>query len=88
MGKSGNLIQMPKFREACLTCPMFVTTAEFLPQHREHHRQVLQIISAAEARGQDRLAEMNRQVAGNLTKIITALEAGAGTQPQAAADAS
>jgi hypothetical protein len=67
---------------------MFVTTPEFLPQHREHHRQVLQIISAAEARGQDRLAEMNRQVAGNLEKIITALKAGDDTQPGATADAS
>jgi integrase len=73
---------------ACLTCPMFITTAEFLPQHQQHRQQVLQIISAAEARGQDRLAEMNRQVAGNLDKIITALEAGDGTQPEAAADAS
>lgn len=59
---------------ACLTCPIFITTAEFLPQHREHHGQVLQIISAAQARGQIRLAEMNRQVADNLATIITALE--------------
>jgi integrase len=73
---------------ACLTCPMFVTTADFLPQHGEHHRQVLQIISAAEARGQDRVAEMNRQVADNLEKIITALKAGDDTQPGATADAS
>jgi len=72
---------------ACLTCPMFVTTAEFLPQHREHHRQVLQIISAAEARGQDRLAEMNRQIAGNLDTIITALQQGTDQQPPEAADA-
>jgi len=28
----------------------------------------------AEARGQTRMAQMNRQVAGNLEKIITALE--------------
>ncbi len=27
---------------------MFITTGEFLPQHREHRTQVLQIISAAE----------------------------------------
>ena len=60
---------------ACLTCPMFVTTPEFLPQHREHRQQVLQIITAAEARGQTRLAEMNRQVLGNLDSIITALQA-------------
>ncbi len=68
---------------ACLTCPMFLTTAEFLPAHRAHHQQVLQIISAAEARGQDRLAEMNRQVAGNLGKIISALEAEPGQQQEA-----
>ncbi|QIZ39981.1 phage integrase family protein [Saccharopolyspora sp. ASAGF58] len=60
---------------ACLTCPMFITTPEFLPQHREHRQQVLQIITAAEARGQQRLAEMNHQVLGNLDNIITALEA-------------
>ena len=53
---------------------MFITTAEFLPQHRAQHQQTLQIITAAEPRGQTRLAEMNRQVAGNLDKIITALE--------------
>lgn len=58
---------------ACLTCPMFVTTTEFLPQHREHRTQVLQIISAAEARGQQRLAEMNARVLGNLDRIIGTL---------------
>ncbi|GAB2756266.1 tyrosine-type recombinase/integrase [Sinomonas atrocyanea] len=58
---------------ACLTCPMFVTTAEFLPQHREHRTQVVQIISAAEARGQQRLVEMNTRVLGNLDRIIGAL---------------
>jgi hypothetical protein len=52
---------------------MFLTTSEFLPQHRTQHRQTLQIITAAETRGQQRMAEMNRQVAGNLEKIITAL---------------
>jgi integrase len=75
---------------ACLTCPMFLTTAEFLPQHRQQHQQTLQIISAAEGRGQARLAEMNRQVADNLEKIITALEddGGGDQQRKAAADAS
>ena len=74
---------------ACLTCPMFLTTAEFLPQHISHRSQVLQIISAAEAQGHDRVAEMNRQVAGNLQKIITALESEEPGHPQeAAADAS
>ena len=72
---------------ACLTCPMFVTTPEFLPQHRQHRQQVLQIISAAEARGQLRLVEMNQQVLGNLDRIITALETDA-DQQEATADAS
>ncbi|WP_414945564.1 tyrosine-type recombinase/integrase [Amycolatopsis sp. cmx-11-32] len=73
---------------ACLTCPMFVTTPEFLPQHREHRQQVLQIITAAEARGQQRLAEMNQQVLGNLDNIIITLEAGPGPEDEEAADAS
>jgi hypothetical protein len=38
-------------------------------------RQTLQIISAAEANGHSRVAEMNRQVAANLDKIINALAA-------------
>jgi integrase len=71
---------------ACLTCPMFITTPEFLPRHRQHRQQTLQIITAAEARGQTRLAEMNHQVASNLSKIITALE-NDGTQPGADTDA-
>ncbi len=70
---------------ACLTCPMFITTAEFLPQHRQQHQHILQIISAAEARGQTRLTQMNREVADNLEKIISALE---GDKPQETADAS
>jgi len=65
---------------SCLTCPMFVTTAEFLPQHHAQRRQALQIIAAAEANGQARVAEMNRQVTGNLDKIITSLEARDGEQ--------
>jgi hypothetical protein len=65
---------------ACLTCPMFVTTPEFLPQHRKHRQQVLQIITAAEGRGQTRLAEMNRQVLGSLNNIIVTLEADPGAR--------
>jgi len=52
---------------------MFVTTPDFLPEHRRHRTEVLQIITAAEARGQQRLVEMNRQVLTNLDTIITGL---------------
>jgi integrase len=72
---------------ACLTCPMFITTVDFLPLHRQQHERTLQIITAADARGQTRLAQMNQQVANNLQKIITALESDDDGRP-AVADAS
>jgi integrase len=59
---------------ACLTCPMFVTTPAFLPQHRHQRQQLQQLVLGAEARGQLRVVEMNRQVLSNLDRIIAALE--------------
>jgi hypothetical protein len=53
---------------------MFVTTAEFLPQHRTHRGQIIELITAAQARGQTRLVEMNQQVLGNLDRIIDTLD--------------
>jgi hypothetical protein len=67
---------------------MFVTTAEFLPQHHAQQQATLQIITAAEAAGHTRVAEMNRQVADNLGKIITALETDGQDSRKAAAGAS
>ncbi len=67
---------------------VFVTTAEFLPRHHAQRRATLQIISAAEASGHARVAEMNRQVADNLDKIITTLEAEGEDGKEAAAGAS
>ena len=66
---------------------MFITTPQFLPQHHQQRQQVIQIISAAEARGQQRLAEMNRQVLGNLDQIIATLETPADPKGTGAADA-
>jgi ferredoxin len=60
---------------ACLTCPVFVTTAEFLPQHLEQRANTRTLIAAAKASGQARMVEMNQQVLGNLERIITALQA-------------
>jgi hypothetical protein len=73
------LVQTCPHANSCLTCPMFVMTAQFLPQHHAQRRQTLQIISAAEANGHARVAEMNRQVAANLDKIITPSKPAAGT---------
>ena len=82
------LVQTCPHANSCLTCPMFLTTPEFLPQHRAHHQQTLQIVTSATAAGRTRLAEMNQQVADNLEKIITALDAGPDHQQVQAADAS
>jgi hypothetical protein len=54
---------------------MFVTTAEFLPAHRQQLTTTRRLIARGEADGQLRLVEMNRRVETNLTSIITALEA-------------
>jgi integrase len=82
------MVRVCPHANSCLTCPMFVTTAEFLPQHHAQRQQTLQIITAAEANGQARVAEMNRQVAGNLGKIIASLEEDGGEEKGAAAGAS
>jgi len=82
------LVRTCPHANSCLTCPMFVTSAEFLPQHHAQRQQTLQIISAAKEKGHARVAEMNRQVAANLDKIITALEADGQDGKKAAAGAS
>jgi hypothetical protein len=67
------LQQSCQYANACLTCPVFVTTAEFLP---EHHRQLdatRALITQAEQRGQERVVEMNRTIETNLLAIITGL---------------
>jgi hypothetical protein len=41
---------------------------------RTHRGQVIELITAAEARGQGRLVEMNQQVLDNLNRIIGTLD--------------
>jgi hypothetical protein len=71
---NGSLSAPVKFREACLTCPVFITTPEFLPQHREQLEMTRGIIERARQRGQLRVVEMNQRTADNLLTIITSLE--------------
>jgi hypothetical protein len=61
---------------ACLTCPLFITTAEFLPQHHKQLADTRQLIARADAGGQDRMAQMNRTVETNLLTIINTLDRG------------
>jgi hypothetical protein len=70
------LQQKCEFANACLTCPVFVTTAEFLPQHRRQLEQTQALIAQADSNNQHRLAEMNRTVEKNLLAIIDGLTAG------------
>ncbi len=67
------LQQKCEFANACLTCPVFVTTPEFLPQHRRQLEQTQALITAADQNGHQRLAEMNRTVEKNLLAIIDGL---------------
>ena len=60
---------------ACLTCPDFQTTPTFLPLHRRQHDDTLELIDLAEKNGNGRLAANHRQVAANLQRVITSLEA-------------
>lgn len=59
---------------ACHTCDDFLTTAEFLPQHRDQLARTRKLIAVGDANGQMRLVESNRQIEKNLVRIIDALE--------------
>ena len=58
-----------------LTCPLFITTAEFLPHHRKQLDDTRALIARAETDGHTCVAEMNRTVETNLLTIITTIEA-------------
>lgn len=60
---------------ACLTCPDFQTTPEFLDIHRRQAETNRKLIARADHNGQFRLAENLRQVQASLDRIIPALEA-------------
>jgi integrase len=59
---------------ACLTCDSFLTTAEFLDQHRDQLTRTERLIADAQAAGRQRLVEMNEPVRLNLIRIIDGLE--------------
>jgi integrase len=59
---------------ACLTCPVFLTGPEFLPELREQQRRTLTLIDVSERGGQARMVEMNQQVLTNLDRMIGEIE--------------
>lgn len=60
---------------ACLTCPDFQTSAEFLPVHRQQAELTRELLTAAESAGRQRQADNHRKVLINLDKIVASLEA-------------
>jgi integrase len=60
---------------ACLTCPDFQTTPEFLNVHRQQADANRTLIAQADADGHFRLAANLRQVQTSLDRIVPALEA-------------
>jgi integrase len=69
---------------ACLTCPVFVSGPEFLPELREQRHRTLTLIEVSAGKGQARVAEMNQQVLTNLDRMISEIEK---SQEGGAADA-
>jgi integrase len=59
---------------ACLTCPVFLSGPEFLPELREQRHRTLTLIDAAARNGQARVAEMNQQALASLDKMIGEIE--------------
>jgi len=59
---------------ACLTCPVFLTGPEFLPELREQRHRTLTLIEVSTGKGQTRVAEMNQQVLTNLDRMIGEIE--------------
>lgn len=59
---------------ACLTCPDFQTTPQFLPLHRRQRDDALVLLTAAQQAGNTRLAANHQQVTDNLQQIIDTLE--------------
>jgi integrase len=72
---------------SCLTCPVFITGPEFLPELREQQQRTLTLITTARDNGHLRVTEMNEQVAANLDRMITELEAIGPDEQEDAADA-
>jgi len=59
---------------ACLTCPVFLTGPEFLPELREHRGRTLTLIDEAQAKGQTRVGELNKNVLTNLQAMIDGID--------------
>lgn len=63
-----------EYANPCLDCRFFITTADFLDQHRRQRDETVKLIDDAQRSGLARIAERNRRTLGKLDAIIDALE--------------
>jgi hypothetical protein len=63
-----------EFANPCLDCRFFITTRDFLDQHRRQREETHRLIADAETAGLARVAEKNTRTAAKLDTIIGALE--------------
>jgi hypothetical protein len=59
---------------ACLTCPVFVSGPEFLPELQAQRHRTLTLIEVSSGQGQARVTEMNQQVLTSLDRMISEIE--------------
>jgi integrase len=71
----------------CLTCPMFITNADFLPQHETQLKHTLELIDISREKGHLRVVEKNQEIVDNLQRIITTCQTCPATTEPKAADA-
>ncbi|ROO59112.1 site-specific recombinase XerD [Micromonospora sp. Llam0] len=63
-----------EYANPCLDCRFFITTTDFLDQHRRQRDETTKLIDDAQRSGLARIAERNRRTLGKLDAIIDALE--------------
>lgn len=63
-----------EYANPCLDCRFFITTGDFLQQHRQQRQGTSELIAGAEQSGLARVAEKNRRTLGKLDTIISTLE--------------
>lgn len=63
-----------EYANPCLDCRFFITTGDFLDQHRRQREETRKLISDAEKAGLSRIVEKNTRTLGKLDTIIDALE--------------
>jgi integrase len=63
-----------EYANPCLDCRFFITTRDFLDQHRRQREETHHLIADAQQTGLSRVAEKNQRTAAKLDTIIGALE--------------